>query len=54
MFFPKRWHLLTSLHGAKTQKNIILTTVKTSNLTAWSEFVFVWDFESILGEYGVQ
>jgi hypothetical protein len=30
---PKRWHLPTRLHGAKTQKNtiivIILTAVKT-------------------------
>jgi hypothetical protein len=32
---PKRWHLPTSLRGAKTQKNsvIILTAVKISNLT---------------------
>jgi hypothetical protein len=32
---PKRWHLPTSLHGAKTQKNsiIILTAFKISNLT---------------------
>jgi hypothetical protein len=32
---PKRWHLPTSLHDAKTQKNIIviLTAVKTSNTT---------------------
>jgi hypothetical protein len=32
---PKRWHLPTSVHGAKTQKKniIILTTVKTSNIT---------------------
>jgi hypothetical protein len=30
---PKRWYLWTSLHGAKTQKNIILTTMRTSNLT---------------------
>jgi hypothetical protein len=32
---PKRWHLLMSLHGTKTQKIIIiiLTTVKTSNQT---------------------
>jgi hypothetical protein len=29
---PKRWHLPMSLHGAKTQNNIIiLTAVKTSN-----------------------
>jgi hypothetical protein len=28
------WHLPTSLHGAKTRNNIIITTaVKTSNLT---------------------
>jgi hypothetical protein len=32
--FPKRCHQPTSLHGAKTQKNIIiLNAVKTSNLT---------------------
>jgi hypothetical protein len=32
--YPKRWHLPTSLHDAKTNKNIIiiLTAVKTSNL----------------------
>jgi hypothetical protein len=32
---PKRWHLPTSLHGAKTQNNniIILTAGKTTNLT---------------------
>jgi hypothetical protein len=29
---PKRWHLPTSLHGAKTQNIIILTAVKTSDL----------------------
>jgi hypothetical protein len=29
----KRWHLPTSLHGAKSQKNIFLTNAKTSNLT---------------------
>jgi hypothetical protein len=35
---PKRWHLTTSLQGAKSQKNniIILTAVKTSNLTCLS------------------
>jgi hypothetical protein len=31
---PKRWHLPASLHGAKSQNNIIiLTAVKTSNIT---------------------
>jgi hypothetical protein len=36
-FSPKRWHLPTSLHGAKTQKNILLllllTTARTSYFT---------------------
>jgi hypothetical protein len=31
---PTRWHVSTSLHGAKLQKNhIILNAVKTTNLT---------------------
>jgi hypothetical protein len=48
---PKRWHLLTSLHGAKTQNNIIiLTAVITSNLTC-NIYVIIWFTKSLFGLY---
>jgi hypothetical protein len=48
---PKRWHLPTSLHGAKTQKNIIITAVKISDLTQQS--YFNWKGYTVLNEMGI-
>jgi hypothetical protein len=62
--FPKSWHLPTSLHDAKTHKNIIiiiiiiLTAAKTSNLMSAylldmnTERNFVWQCQAIVTKLG--